>query len=772
MKKITLFAAVLCATAPAFSQKSLPSDLKKLVETPGVTGYESEIAAAIQAAARPRVLERDNLGNLFITLGEGSPHRVIAAPMDEPGYVVSAITDDGFLRVQRLPQTAPHGLFDQLHFAQPVQILTRKGKWVTGVVAGLSTHLQGARRDGPRSNHPDDMYVDIGASSHVEVRQAGVDVLDPISIERQLFPMGFNKMAGNALGDRFGAAALLELLRRIDPAKLRGKLTIAFVTQQWAGARGLDRLTQHIKADELVYVGRLRRAAGRPGGGQGATQRGQGAQQPQEAASNIPGANPGEGVLIVGSESAGSLAAEIAGAARDKGIATKAAVSATIRGPVLPSRFAHLSIPTEWAITPGETADITDLRGLTALLEYYAQGSMTQVAASEIPTWKTAEPWKRPTTAPSNTTILSRLVEAYGVSGYEAASREAVKNLLPPWAKPVTDEKGNVILHLGKKTKGSKAPRITFVAHDDELGYVIENITAEGRLVVTSRGGGTSYFYAGHPVLVHTANGDRAGVIELPANWRAADFEWPRGLGAPAQTAASSDEGEQADSQARPAAGARQLLVDVGARNAAQVAELGIKEKDWITIPKKYRPLFGTRANGRSFDDRLGCTALISAVWALGPDLPDRDITFVWSVEEEVGLRGAHADADSAAKRGEAPDYVFAVDTFVSADSPLESSRFANAPIGKGFVIRAVDNSNITDRKYVDKLLALARANQIPVQYGVTGGGNDGSAYLKHGTVDVPIAWPLRYSHSPGEVIDTRDVDALARIVAVIARSW
>jgi putative aminopeptidase FrvX len=534
----------------------------------------------------------------------------------------------------------------------------------------------------------------------------------------------------------------------MDPARLRGRLTIAFVTQQWAGARGLDRLTQHLKADEAVFVGRVRRP-GRPAGG--AAQRGQGAQQRQEAAASAVQAKPGGGVVIVGSEAEGSLAAEIAAAAKGRGITVQSGVSVPVRVPDLPSRVAHLAIATDWATTPAETGDFADLRDLVAVLENYAQGSMSTPASGEVPAWQAADMWKRPTVAPSNVTILSRLVEAYGMSGYEGSVREAITSLLPPWAKPESDAKGNLILRVAGKKPGSKAPRITFVAHDDELGYEVTGITGDGRLLVTTRGGGIVYFFAGHPVLVHTAGGVRAGVMELPPNWEASDFEWPRG---------------------QAAAGEAQLRVNVGARTVAQVAELGIKEKDWITIPKKYRPLYGTRANGRSFDDRVGCTALIAAAWALGPELMDRDITFVWAVEEEIGLRGARVDAENAAQRGEAPDFVFAVDTFVSGDAPLESPRFARAPIGKGFVIRAVDGSNITDRQYVDKLIALARANAIPVQYGVTGGGNDGSVYLRYGAVDIPIAWPLRYSHSPGEVIDTRDVDALARIVAAIARVW
>jgi putative aminopeptidase FrvX len=159
-------------------------------------------------------------------------------------------------------------------------------------------------------------------------------------------------------------------------------------------------------------------------------------------------------------------------------------------------------------------------------------------------------------------------------------------------------------------------------------------------------------------------------------------------------------------------------------------------------------------------------------VWALGGPLKDHDVTFVWSTGEEIGLVGAAKLAKRLADEGHLPDYVFAVDTFVSADSPLESKRFGDAQIGKGFVIRAVDNSNIVRSDLVEKVIKLARTNQIPVQYGVTGGGNDGSAFVRYGAVDVALGWPLRYSHSPAEVIDTRDVDSLARILTVIAKSW
>jgi putative aminopeptidase FrvX len=285
----------------------------------------------------------------------------------------------------------------------------------------------------------------------------------------------------------------------------------------------------------------------------------------------------------------------------------------------------------------------------------------------------------------------------------------------------------------------------------DEIGYEVKKIEDDGRLQVDVLGGGYQQYFLGHVVLVHKKDrGTVGGVLELPSGWDKPGFEWPSGP-------RSMDE---------PA------HVYVGTKTKEETAKLGIAEGDYVTIPKEYRPLLGTRANVRSFDDRVGCAALIAAVDALGPDLPGRDVTFVWSTEEEVGLKGAAAFAEQAAKEGRTPDFVFAVDTFVSSDSPLESKRFADAEIGKGFVVRAVDNSNIVPVQYVDRVVALAKENSIAAQYGVTGGGNDGSVFLRYGSVDVALGWPLRYSHSPGEVIDTKDLDALGKIVAALAKSW
>jgi putative aminopeptidase FrvX len=727
---LQLASVILGLAASTTAQSNIPYN--RVFEIPAVSGYEQDLAAEIRSQLKEYSPKTDNLGNLYVTLGSGVPHRLIVTPMDEPGYVVSGITPDGFLRVQRLPQASPTPVFDLLHAAQPVVVMTRKGKRVLGVFAGLSVHLEPARQNVPKMTHPDEMYVDIGATSAEEVRAAGVDLLDPVALNRKYRSIGNSGLAGPAVGDRFGCAVLIELLSRARQSKIAGTTTVAFVTQQWTGGRGLDRLLNELRSDELIYVGRL--APPRSADGKTA---------PKQL--NFDQA----GILLAlddASKSPIGFAAELADLAAKSNltitpvVAARPRLSGYAKTSALPERFTQLGIPVRWPVTPAEFVAYKDLRNLGDLLEAYLQ----------IPTTPNGVGSASGIGGGGHTFPLKNLVEAYGASGYEEKVREQVKVWLPRGAKTDTDSAGNLILHLGDAKPDAKTPRIVFVAHMDEIGYQVRSIEPDGRLLVDVLGGGYTEYFQGHVVLVHTDEYPVGGVLELPTGWDQSGFEWPHGP-------RSMDEA---------------VHVYVGTHSAEETHKLGVRVGDWLTIPKEYRPLLGTRANGRSFDDRVGCAALIEAVNALGPDLPGRDVTFVWSTEEEVGLKGAAAYAERAARDGKTPDFVFAIDTFVSSDSPLESKRFADAKIGKGFVIRAVDNSNITPREYVDRVVKLARENNIPVQYGVTGGGNDGAVFTRYGSVDIPLGWPLRYSHSPGEVIDTRDLDALAKIVAVLAKSW
>ena len=747
--------AVCLLAAGSLAAQSAGSRLGSLVAAPGVSGYEGAKGGPAELIQKSLGMLKpapsvgvDSMGNVLVTI-EGSgpgPHRWIATPMDEPGYVVSEITADGYLRLQRLPQQSPQFLFDALHFAQPVSVLGRDGRRVPGVIAGLSVHLQPGRRDAPKMDHLDEMYVDVGASTEAEARQAGVDVLDPVIVDRRLWRLSNGLDAGTAVGDRYGAAALLTLAELLGDRKFTGTVTLAFVTQQWLGARGLRRALQAGNAEEMIYVGRL--APPRPAAGGGST------------AAPAPAPGPGTGVLIGAADASKPLEgfpAELQTKAKDLGVKAQAAAGAlrfptNSPGPKLPDRFAHLSLPLGWPVTPIETVAERDVNDLVKLLEGAVRGEVPNRGVSGE-TVADGIAQGMPHAQLPVEEVLKRLSLAYGASGHETRVREEVQRLLPPWAKPETDDAGNLILHFAGARPGgaeSAAP-VVFVAHTDEIGYEVKSISDDGRLEVAELGGGSPQYFVGHPVLVHAEKLTRDGAIELPAGWDTAQFTWPSFRG---------------DARAR---------VDVGARSRAEVDALGIKAGDWITIEKEYHPLAGTRANARSFDDRVGCTALVAAAWALGPEIRGRDVTFIWSTEEEVGLHGAgkaaeHIAASQVSATGPKLKTVYAIDTFVSSDSPLENPRFAHALLGKGFVVRAVDNSNIVPRAEADRVVSLARRHNIPVQYGVTGGGNDGSMFTRFGVVDVALGWPLRYSHSPAEVVDTRDVHALADIVVELAK--
>ena len=331
--------------------------------------------------------------------------------------------------------------------------------------------------------------------------------------------------------------------------------------------------------------------------------------------------------------------------------------------------------------------------------------------------------------------LLERLVESYGPSGMEGPVRDTVRAMLPAWARAETDTAGNLWVRIGEGE-----PLVVFVAHLDEIGFRVTAVRDDGQLELAQLGGFFPSVYEGRPALVHTGAGVVPGVIP------------PRDSIGP--------------SPRRTPAG---LRLDVGTASSAATAALGVRVGSTVTMPKEYARLAGTRATGRSFDDRVGSMALVHAVRHLDRGRLKHAVAFIWSVREETGLEGARVAADALGLR---TARVHAVDTFVSADSPLEARGYGLARLGAGAVIRAIDNSSVSVPAQVDSLVTLARARRVPLQLGTTSGGNDGSAFAQWGVPDLPIAWPLRYSHSPAEVIDLRDALALADLVRAIAEGW
>ena len=204
-----------------------------------VTGYEQAMTDSLLALLPGST--RDRIGNVTLTLGRGTPKRLIACGLDEVGYVVGNITDDGYLLLRRVGVSRTNALFDQQLEGHRVTVFGRRGP-VPGVVAVRSTHLTRGR---PAANDPpftvDNAYVDVGATSRAEVLALGVDVLMPVALTKH--PERYGDRAGllaapNA-GRRAACAALASAA--LSKPRARGSVVVAFTVQGlYADTAGLN----------------------------------------------------------------------------------------------------------------------------------------------------------------------------------------------------------------------------------------------------------------------------------------------------------------------------------------------------------------------------------------------------------------------------------------------------------------------------------------------------------------------------------------------------
>ena len=636
--------------SPLGSAQNVDALALRFAAMTAVSGYERSLADSLLTLLPGA--SRDRVGNVVRTLGAGEPRRLVWCGVDEPGYVVGNITDDGFLRLRRVGRiTSPY--FDQQIEGHRVTVFGRRGA-VPGVVAVRSTHL-GRGRATAATEPPftlDDAWVDLGATARAQVESLGVHLLAPVALTKRPFRYGVDLLAAPAAGRRAACAALLAATAAAPP-NINGTVVVGFAAQTLQ--------------------------SGRPG---------------------------------------------------------VAALSA-LHGPF--ASVHEVTLPIEFPETAVETVSLDSMRGTVQALRAWM--SRDAIVADDRRTAPPAAATPTPARGGSGVgrlaetqDVLATLVESYGVSGAEAPVRETVQRLLPAWAKPETDSAGNLWVRVG-----SGDPLVVMVAHLDEVGFRVDTIRSDGALTVTARGGFYPSLFEGKPALVHTGGKAVPGVFA------------PRDSGTPRTRTPPP------------------LVVRLGTSSAAASEALGVAAGQTVTMPKQYVRLAGTRATGRSFDDRVGSTALVLALRHLDRAKLRHAVVFLWSTREEIGLEGARA---AAAQLGTSVARVHAVDTFVSADSPLELPTYAVAPLGRGAVARAVDNSSVTPLAVLDTLTRIARMRGIALQIGATSGGNDGSVFVPYGVVDVPIGWPLRYSHSPAEVVDLRDVLGLADLVRAIAEAW
>lgn len=331
--------------------------------------------------------------------------------------------------------------------------------------------------------------------------------------------------------------------------------------------------------------------------------------------------------------------------------------------------------------------------------------------------------------------LLRRLSEAPGVPGREERVRALVEEALRELDLDVrVDALGNLIA----ETAGNEgATKVMVSAHMDEIGFLVRHVDADGFLRVQNLGGFDVRNLFARQVLVHARHGEpRVGVLH-PAT-------------KPVHIATAEERKkipEMAD-----------FAVDLGLDAETVAAE--VRVGDMVTLLQPFQDL-GPVVVGKALDDRSGCWILIETLRRL--DSPGCRVQAVFSVQEEVGLRGAATGAF-----GLTPDVGVALDTTLAVDTPGTPEHQAVTRLGEGVGIKVWDSSMISHGWLVDRMAELAEREQIPYQFEVLPlGGTDAGAIQRSrdGVASITLSTPSRYVHTVTEMIAKRDAEATVKLL-------
>lgn len=340
--------------------------------------------------------------------------------------------------------------------------------------------------------------------------------------------------------------------------------------------------------------------------------------------------------------------------------------------------------------------------------------------------------------------------QVFGPSGRESAVREAIMQQIqadiPEGMDEITtDTLGNLICRMGRKQGDGK--RLLFAAHMDSIGVVATYIDEKGFIRFAPVGGLEVCDLIHRPV--RFANGTRAVIArEEKTPWKELTLD--------------------------------HLFLDIGAADKAQAASL-VQIGDFAVFDA---PTFAQKGIlcGSYIDNRMGCVALLLAMKQIheartSGTLAEREAerqaaasneyVFVFTVQEEVGLRGAGAAAFAIQ-----PDIALAVDVTDTGDLPEQKNPMAIA-LGKGPAIKIMDRSVICSPSVCEGLTQTAQRLGIPVQREILLCGGTDTAALQQtrtGILSGAISIPARYIHSPSEMCAIADVENAARLLAQFAQ--
>ena len=338
---------------------------------------------------------------------------------------------------------------------------------------------------------------------------------------------------------------------------------------------------------------------------------------------------------------------------------------------------------------------------------------------------------------------LGDLCEAHAVSGYEATLATEVSGKAGAYAPEVrTDTLGNVIAHIP-----GDGPRVMVAAHMDEIGLMVSHIDGQGFLFFAPVGGHRPQNLFARACTVKTEDGKLVpGLINHMKPGR------PQGI------------------ESLPEIG--DVFIDVGASSRAEAEQMGLEIGNTASIDYEFRRLGEHKLAGKALDDRALVLIQLEAMRRLSESSVEAgslpDLYFAFTIQEEVGLRGARTAAYSID-----PDYAVALDITVANDLPGAEPREAITRLDAGPAIKMMDrlaNSHIgliSDPGVVRGMKAVAREHDIPHQLEVfMAGSTDASAiHLERaGAATGALLLPTRYVHAH-EVVSMRDVTAMTELL-------
>lgn len=332
--------------------------------------------------------------------------------------------------------------------------------------------------------------------------------------------------------------------------------------------------------------------------------------------------------------------------------------------------------------------------------------------------------------------LLFRLLNAYGVSGFEERVRKIIEEEMNGLVDSMhVDRLGNLICH-----KKGKKPRIMLAAHMDEIGLIVKEISEHGKIRFSVVGGVEPITLIGQKVHIETDVPGKPihGIISFNA---------------------LNDGKELPEKIPR----VDKLFADTGI-SKKELVKVGVKIGNFI-VPEEKAYFAGkhTIISGKSLDDRLGCYLLVMLARKLCR--LNQEIFYVFTVQEEIGLYGAKTSAFALD-----PDMAIAVDVTNSNDSESTDSNC----LGKGPFITLKDSDMISNRKINNHFQKLAKAKKIPIQLEVTDEGTTDAMYISISKSGVPatvVGVVIRNIHSTISLASLKDLENCQRLLEVFLRN-